>query len=55
MAINEINNTINFCALVGDEKEMFIRNLVRKHLDLARFMANYYCDSILLCPFDGRG
>lgn len=48
MAVNSNNNTTIFSVLVVDEKEEFIRNVIKKHLDLARFMANIYRDNILL-------
>lgn len=48
MAVNSSNNTMNFSVLVIDGKEKLIRNLIKKHLDLARFMANIYRDNILL-------
>ena len=48
MAVNSNNNTMIFSVLVVDEKEKFIRNVIKKHLDLARFMANIYRDNILL-------
>ena len=48
MAVNSNNNTMIFSVLVVDEKEEFIRNVIKKHLDLARFMANIYRDNILL-------
>lgn len=48
MAVNSNNNTMNFSVLLVDEKEKLIRNLIKKYLDLARFMANIYRDNILL-------
>ena len=48
MAVNSSNNTMNFSVLVIDGKEKLIRNLIKKHLGLARFMANIYRDNILL-------
>ena len=39
---------MNFSVLLVDEKEKLIRNLIKKYLDLARFMANIYRDNILL-------
>ena len=48
MAIDNNNSTVNFSVLNNfEEKQNFVKSLIKRQLELARLLANVYGDSIL--------